>query len=84
MARAGAELGVLSQTVPEIPSIEPITQRQDAQIALLQEQNSFLKTIVNSVKGGITAVVDVNTLGDAIGMRSERIVNQKILLQGAL
>uniref|UniRef100_UPI001EDD3E55 phage tail tape measure protein n=1 Tax=Bacillus subtilis TaxID=1423 RepID=UPI001EDD3E55 len=83
-ARAGAELGVLSQTVPEIPSIEPITQRQDAQIALLQEQNSFLKTIVNSVEGGIRAVVDVNTLGDAIGMRSERIVNQKILLQGAL
>lgn len=81
-ARAGQELGVAASSLPQLPSIEPITQRQDKQIALLQEQNSFLKTIVTSVQNGITAVVDVDKIGQAVGERSEKILNQKLLLQG--
>ncbi|MDI3410021.1 transglycosylase SLT domain-containing protein [Bacillus sonorensis] len=44
-ARAGQELGIPAQTVPQMPSIEPITQRQDQQIALLIEQNALLREI---------------------------------------
>lgn len=82
-AQAGKDLGVgISPNTPQIPSLDPITTRQDQQINELKEAKNYLSKIYHAVKNGVSVVIDVDALGSAVGQRSERIVNQKMILKG--
>ncbi|MEC0496433.1 phage tail tape measure protein [Bacillus glycinifermentans] len=80
-ARAGQELGIPAQTVPQMPSIEPITQRQDQQIALLIEQNALLREI--AAKEG-NVIMNGKKVGKVLTAISTKEFNDRSSLIGGI
>ncbi|MEC5258482.1 phage tail tape measure protein [Bacillus amyloliquefaciens] len=78
-ARAGQELGIPAQSVPQVQSIEPITSRQDRQITLLEEQNAYLAEIASK---NPDVYLDVKKVGKVLDSRSTQIQNSRLFAAG--
>ncbi|MCY7442877.1 MULTISPECIES: phage tail tape measure protein [Bacillus amyloliquefaciens group] len=78
-ARAGQELGVPAQSVPQVPSLEPVTARQDRQIALLEEQNAYLAEIASK---NPDIYLDTKKVGKVLDARSTQTMNNRLFATG--
>ncbi|MEK5502981.1 phage tail tape measure protein [Bacillus sp. FSL M8-0168] len=78
-ARAGRELGIPAQSIPQAQSLDPIIVRQDRQIELLEEQNAYLAEIASK---NPDVYLDSKKVGKIMDARSTKIQNDRFFAAG--